>query len=87
MISLSPLESSKTVCPFNVKNSFQGLRSTFETNTIGPLLIAKYFSPLLLKGSGLIGQQSVKKHSGILVNVTAKVSSISGSKILSNMFC
>jgi hypothetical protein len=31
-----------------------------------------------LKSSGLFGNQSGKKHSGILVNMTAKVSSISG---------
>ncbi|XP_046441559.1 C-factor-like [Daphnia pulex] len=61
--------------------SFEGLRSTFETNTIGPLLTAKYFSPLLLKSSGLFGNQSGKKHSGILVNMTAKVSSISDNQI------
>ncbi|KAK4002765.1 hypothetical protein OUZ56_004567 [Daphnia magna] len=61
--------------------SFEGLRTTFETNTIGPVLTAKYFSPLLLKSSGLFGKQAGKKHSGILVNLTAKVSSISDNQV------
>ena len=56
----------------------QGLRNTFETNSIGPLLIAKYYSPLLVKSSGLFGSQIQKKHSGILINMSAKVSSIAG---------
>lgn len=68
--------------PKFLKIFLQGLRRTFETNTIGPLLIAKYFSPLLLKGSGMLGSQSDKKHSSLFVNITAKVSSISG-KIIS----
>ncbi|KAI1894355.1 hypothetical protein AGOR_G00114960 [Albula goreensis] len=59
--------------------SGQGLVSTLTTNTVGPLLMAKYFSPLLLKGSGAFGQQppeKSKQHSGIIVNMTAKVGSI-----------
>ncbi len=41
--------------------------------------MAKYFAPLLRKGTGAFGQQSPKKekqHSGIIVNMTAKVGSI-----------
>jgi len=50
--------------------------------------MAKYYSPLLLKSSGLFGQQNKqqstdKKHGGILVNITAKVSSIAGTLIVS----
>lgn len=41
--------------------------------------MAKYFAPLLQKGSGLFGQQppeKAKQHSGIIVNMTARVGSI-----------
>lgn len=40
--------------------------------------MAKYYSPLILKSKGSMGSQTDKKHTGILVNVTARVSSISG---------
>lgn len=46
--------------------------------------MAKYFSPLLLKGSGGFGQQpaeKAKQHSGIIVNITAKVGSIGDNGI------
>ncbi|KAG7462429.1 hypothetical protein MATL_G00184700 [Megalops atlanticus] len=59
--------------------SAQGIISTLTTNTVGPLVMAKYFAPLLLKGSGGFGQQppeKAKQHSGIIVNMTAKVGSI-----------
>lgn len=59
--------------------SAQGIISTLTTNTVGPLVMAKYFSPLLQKGGGAFGQQppeKVKQHSGIIVNITAKVGSI-----------
>ncbi|XP_056386109.1 1-hydroxy-2-glutathionyl-2-methyl-3-butene dehydrogenase-like isoform X2 [Hyla sarda] len=57
-----------------------GLSLALATNTIGPLLMAKYFSPLLLKGRGAFGAQSSdrsKQHNGIIVNMSAKVGSIS----------
>lgn len=59
---------------------FQGLRSTFEVNTIGPLIMAKYFAPLLMKGSGTFGMKSEDtklQHAAVLVNMSAKVGSIS----------
>ncbi|XP_006643243.1 C-signal [Lepisosteus oculatus] len=59
--------------------SSQGLVATLTTNTVGPLVMAKHFSPLLLKGNGGFGHQpkdSSKHHSAILVNMTAKVGSI-----------
>ncbi|KAM9327303.1 C-signal-like [Gastrophryne carolinensis] len=58
--------------------SAEGLSLALSTNTIGPLLVAKHFSPLLLKGSGAFGAQSPDqcKHSSILVNMSAKVASI-----------
>ncbi|MGH0149081.1 UNVERIFIED_CONTAM: hypothetical protein FKN15_014427 [Acipenser sinensis] len=59
--------------------SSEGLVAILTTNTVGPLVMAKYFSPLLMKGSGVFGQQTAdesKHHSGILVNMTAKVGSI-----------
>ncbi|XP_037321159.2 C-signal [Pungitius pungitius] len=59
--------------------SAQGVISTLTTNAVGPLIVAKYFAPLLQKGGGGFGQQPPEKaqqHSGILVNITAKVGSI-----------
>lgn len=57
----------------------QGTISTLATNTVGPLVMAKYFVPLLQKGTGAFGQQppeKEKQHSGIIVNMTARVGSI-----------
>lgn len=57
----------------------QGLSLALSTNTIGPLLMAKHFVPLLLKGTGTFGAQSTdksKQHSAILINMSAKVGSI-----------
>ncbi|XP_037542873.1 C-factor [Nematolebias whitei] len=57
----------------------QDIISTLTTNAVGPLVMAKYFAPLLQKGSGGFGQQPAEKskhHSGIIVNITAKVGSI-----------
>lgn len=59
--------------------SQEGLLSTFSTNTVGPLLMAKHFSPMLLKGQGLVGQQAADpkaRHSSVIVNMSAKVGSI-----------
>ncbi|XP_077310322.1 C-signal-like [Lithobates pipiens] len=59
--------------------SAEGLSLALSTNTIGPLLMAKYFAPLLLKGTGTFGAQSTdksKQHSAILINMSAKVGSI-----------
>ncbi|XP_063431489.1 C-signal-like [Mytilus trossulus] len=53
----------------------EGLSQTFATNTIGPLIMAKFFAPLLKKGNGDIGKQP-SKHTGVLVNMSAKVGSI-----------
>lgn len=59
--------------------SAEGVISTLATNTVGPLLMAKYFAPLLQKGSGCFGHQSQEKksqHKGVIVNITARVGSI-----------
>ncbi|KAM7169158.1 pantothenate kinase 1 isoform 1-T1 [Macrochelys suwanniensis] len=59
--------------------SAEGLSITLATNTIGPLVMAKYFAPLLRKGTGAFGHQfadQAKQHRAILVNLTAKVGSI-----------
>ncbi|XP_061692362.1 C-signal [Syngnathoides biaculeatus] len=59
--------------------SAQGLIATLTTNTVGPLLMAKYFAALLQKGGGGFGRQPAdraKRHSGVIVNITAKVGSI-----------
>ncbi|KAJ7324165.1 hypothetical protein JRQ81_017185 [Phrynocephalus forsythii] len=59
--------------------SAEGLSITLATNSIGPLLVAKYFAPLLLNGTGAFGHQHAdpdKRHQALLVNITAKVGSI-----------
>ncbi|XP_063817751.1 C-signal-like [Pseudophryne corroboree] len=59
--------------------SSEGLSLALATNTIGPLLMAKYFSTLLMKGRGMFGAQSPdqsRQHNAILVNISAKVGSI-----------
>ncbi|XP_043215870.1 C-factor-like isoform X2 [Amphibalanus amphitrite] len=58
--------------------SLAGLQETFNTNTFGPLLVAKHFAPLLQAGSGALGVQSEdakQRHAAVLVNMTAKVGS------------
>ena len=53
--------------------------ATVSTNTVGPLLMAKYFSPLLMRGGGAFGAQPSERsrqHRGLLVNMTARVGSI-----------
>lgn len=55
---------------------FQGLQKTLLTNTTGPLLMAKHFSALLKKGSGLFGDTQSKKHASVLINMSARVGSI-----------
>lgn len=67
------------ICVDDFFSHFQGTISTLLTNTVGPLVMAKYFAPLLQKGGGGFGQQPAEKskqHSGIIVNITAKVGSI-----------
>lgn len=57
----------------------QGLLSTIHTNAVGPLLMAKMLSPLLLNGQGQFGatpSDSGSAHCGIIANMSAKVGSI-----------
>ncbi|CAH2322125.1 Hypothetical predicted protein [Pelobates cultripes] len=57
----------------------EDLSLTIATNTIGPLMMAKYFAPLLLRGTGAFGAEASDKsrqHRAILVNMSAKVGSI-----------
>jgi len=66
--------------------SLDGLASTFAVNAFGPILIAKHLAPLLQKGSGLIGSDKYKDdkkkcHAGILVNMSARVGSISDNNL------
>ncbi|KAK6174324.1 hypothetical protein SNE40_017627 [Patella caerulea] len=59
--------------------SSEGIMNTIAVNTAGPLLVAKYFTPLLTKGNGSFGLQDSepkKKHAAVLVNMSAKVGSI-----------
>ncbi|XP_060075503.1 C-signal-like [Ylistrum balloti] len=64
--------------------SRKGLMETFETNTAGPLLMAKHFAPLLKLGSGYFGikpADSKKQHCSVLVNMSAKVGSITDNHL------
>ncbi|XP_061180053.1 C-signal-like [Saccostrea echinata] len=57
----------------------QDLLLTLHTNAVGPLLMAKMFSPLLLNGNGQFGVLSADPkatHCGIIANMSAKVGSI-----------
>ncbi|KAK3095662.1 hypothetical protein FSP39_017292 [Pinctada imbricata] len=59
--------------------SMEALTLTMQTNTFGPLLMGKYFGPFLTKGSGSVGVQSSdpkQRHTAVLVNMSAKVGSI-----------
>lgn len=56
------------------------ITSTFLTNTVGPLLMAKYFGPLLLKGNGSFGSQT-GHFCGVLANISARVGSITDNKL------
>ena len=60
----------------------EGLASTFRVNAFGPVLMAKYFAPMLAEGSGGFGIQSdERRHAGVLVNLSARVGSISDNKL------
>ena len=64
--------------------TLKGLSTTFNTNAFGPLLMAKYFGPMLSQGNGAFGDQSVEKsqqHAGVLVNISARVGSISDNNL------
>jgi NAD(P)-dependent dehydrogenase (short-subunit alcohol dehydrogenase family) len=56
--------------------------ATLQLNTVGPLMMAKFFSPLLQKAEGVIGVQSPEYksfHAGVLVNISAKTGSIAAN--------
>ena len=54
----------------------QALLDTLNLNSVGPLLMAKHFAPLLQKGQGQFGSCDKQQVSGVLVNMSAKVGSI-----------
>lgn len=58
----------------------EDITSTFLTNTVGPLLMGKYFGPLLLKGNGSFGSQPAQ-FCGVLANISARVGSITDNKL------
>ncbi|XP_070540472.1 C-signal-like [Ptychodera flava] len=64
--------------------SHQALSTTFSTNAFGPVLMAKYFGAMMKKGSGSFGRQPAEKgkqHSSVLVNMSAKVGSITDNAL------
>ncbi|XP_022098272.1 uncharacterized protein LOC110983367 [Acanthaster planci] len=67
--------------------SLEGLSTTLTTNAVGPLLVAKHFAPLLLKGSGGYGsREQSKAHAGVVVNISARVGSIVDNKGLGGWY-
>ncbi|XP_063586412.1 C-signal-like [Penaeus indicus] len=64
--------------------SLQALQETVTVNTLGPLLMAKYFSPLLGAGNGTFGRQAQsakENHAAVLVNMSARVGSIGDNRL------
>lgn len=64
--------------------NLQGLQETCATNAFGPLLVGKHFGKLLAKGQGSVGVQSAdvkQQHAGVLVNISAKVGSITDNAL------
>lgn len=64
--------------------SMKALQETFTVNTFGPLVMAKHFGPLLLAGEGSVGRQGSegkKKHTSVVVNMSARVGSIGDNKL------
>ena len=62
----------------------QDIQQTVLVNTLGPLVMAKYFVPLLQRGSGLVGRQSTKprqQHAGLLAHISARVGSITDNRL------
>lgn len=57
-----------------------GVSSTFLTNAVGPLLMAKYFAPMLLKGNALFNSQS-EQFCGVIANISARVGSINDNRL------
>lgn len=67
--------------------SAEALSTTMLTNAVGPLLMAKQFAPLLSKGSGEYGSKEHEKgHSGVILNISARVGSISDNKGLGGWY-
>ncbi|XP_063850674.1 C-signal-like [Scylla paramamosain] len=64
--------------------SMKALQDTFTVNTFGPLVMAKYFGPLLQAGQGSIGRQAAEarqQHAAVVVNMSARVGSIGDNKL------
>lgn len=64
--------------------TLKGLKETFAVNTLGPLMMAKHFSPILMAGEGTIGQQAAdpkRRHTAVLVNMSARVGSIGDNRL------
>jgi len=62
----------------------EDIQQTVLVNTLGPLVMAKYFVPLLQRGSGLVGRQSTKprqQHAGLLAHISARVGSITDNRL------
>jgi len=58
--------------------NFEDMQTLFNINAAGPLMVARYFAPLLQKGEGSIGAGG---HKGMLVNITARAGSIEDNKL------
>ena len=58
---------------------FEDMQTLFNINAAGPLIMAKYFAPLLQKGNGSIGIPGSQK--SILANITARAGSLEDNKL------
>lgn len=58
--------------------TFEDMQTLFNINAAGPLMMAKYFAPLLIKGEGTIGAGG---HKSILANITARAGSLEDNKL------
>ena len=61
------------------------LNAVFAVNTVGPLLMAKHFAPMLQKGEGLFGNNSGgekdQSHKAIFASLSARAGSIDDNKL------
>ena len=57
---------------------FEDMETLFRINAAGPLMMAKYFAPLMIKGEGSVGAGG---HKAILANITARAGSLEDNKL------
>eukprot|EP00123_Amoebidium_parasiticum_P004568 comp15855_c0_seq1/m.13186 comp15855_c0_seq1/g.13186 ORF comp15855_c0_seq1/g.13186 comp15855_c0_seq1/m.13186 type:complete len:260 (-) comp15855_c0_seq1:302-1081(-) len=56
------------------------IQRAFDTNAIGPLLVAKHFAPLLAVGPKKAAQEKQPETSSVILNISARVGSIEDNR-------